>query len=229
MEDVQLPDDRGGSGDLTGAEQAFLDKYVGVGAEELLAKTQRIDPRGQDALGGLIAAPGAPETAGLGKDFRNEDEHLRTLAEVQLVSFTVGQSEFALPITAIQEVIKYVAPTKLPSAPSSISGIINLRGRVTPLLRLRRMLGIAEGKDTVREKFIVVCSHGGLQVGLMVDAVVTMYRALGEDIEWGLESHVGVDARHLAGLLKKDERLISILSIESLTKGVLRSQGGSNA
>ena len=148
---------------------------------------------------------------------------------MQLVSFTVGPNEFALPITAIQEVIKYVAPTKLPSAPSSISGIINLRGRVTPLLRLRRMLGIAVGQEAAREKFIVVCSHGGLQVGLMVDAVVTMYRARGEDIEWGLESHVGVDARHLAGLLKKDERLISILSIESLTKGVLRSQGGINA
>lgn len=220
MDNVRLPSEERGN-DMTDAEKAFLDKYVGVGGDELLESTPVADPRGDAVVSGMAAPEGAA-TDDL-PDGMNEDEWLREQTEIQLVSFMVGDREFAMPITATQEVIKTVPVTKLPSAPGFIVGIINLRGRVTPLLRLKTLLGVSTDKE---DRFIVVCRHKGLQVGLMINAVATMYRVSGQDIEWGLESHVGVNAEYLVGLLKNDDKLIGILSVDGLTHGVLKLQEG---
>ena len=232
MDEVNLPGEGPGDGEnrpLTEAEQAFLDKYVGADQRQLLAEAPAVDPRGADAVPGFARdeatpdAGAAPETEPPG----SFDDWLKEQQEVQLVSFMLGGREFALPITAIQEVIKLTPVTKLPSAPDFIHGIINLRGRVTPLLRLRRLLGLAKGEE--QDRFTVICSHRGLQVGLLIHAVNTMYRVGGDEVEWGLESNVGVSAEFLVGLLKRGEKLVSILSIDSLTEGVLRMQGGVDA
>ena len=137
------------------------------------------------------------------------------------MSFSLLGREYALPITVIQEVIRYVKPTKLPSAPPCISGIINLRGRVTPLVSLRLLMGIPGEQE---DRFIVICRHRGLQIGLMIGAVSTMYKASGNDLEWNVEGNIGVSAQLLMGLFKSNEKLISILSIDNLVQVVL--QGG---
>lgn len=221
MENVRLPSEERGSG-MTDAEQAFLDKYVGVGQDDLIRSTPVVNPRGDAVVSAMAKAPRVEDDHAQ-PDGVNEDEWLREQTEIQLVSFMVGDREFALPITATQEVIRAIPATKLPTAPDFIVGIINLRGRVTPLMRLKKLLGVRTEKE---DRFIVVCRHKGLQVGLMINAVATMYRVPGKDIEWGLESHVGVSAQYLVGLLKTDSKLIGILSVDSLTHGVLQLQGG---
>lgn len=228
VEDVRLPDadDKGRA--LTGAEQAFLDKYLGVDQAKVLAQAQRLDPRGEDVVGGF-AGPvgGAPDPAGEAqRSEQHSDESMRSQATVRLVSFSILGREYALPITVIQEVIRFMKPTKLPSAPPYIAGIINLRGRVTPLVCLRQLMGISGDQE---ERFIVVCRHKGLQVGLMINAVSTMYQASGEDLEWSVEAHVGVSANLLLGLYKSGEKLISILSIDNLVQGVLQGGGSVHA
>lgn len=227
IEDVQLPPEGGQDKSLSQAEQAFLDKYVGLGQDSLLAKTPRVDPRGDAVLAGL----GTKVASGRGEDQGTDagfEARVREMSEVQLVSFAVNGREFALPIMVIQEVIKYVPPTKLPTAPSFIAGIINLRGKVTPLLRLRALMGL-KADQGVDDRFIVVCRHKGLQIGLMIQSVATMYRARHEDVDWGVAAHFGDSAEFLMGLLKNGEKLVSILSIDSLVEGVLRREGGGHA
>lgn len=232
VEDVRLPDVDDAGRALTSAEQAFLDKYLGVEQQaKVLAQAQRIDPRGEDVVAGL-----GPDAASQGRERSDEhandrsdehsDERMRNQAEIRLVSFSLLGREYALPITVIQEVIRYMKPTKLPSAPAFVAGIINLRGRVTPLVSLRLLLGIPGEEE---DRFIVICRHRGLQVGLMINAVSTMYRASGAELEWGVESHVGVNAHLLLGLYKSGERLISILSIDNLVQGVLQGGGATHA
>lgn len=228
VEDVRLPDVDDAGRALTSAEQAFLDKYLGVEQQaKVLAQAQRIDPRGEDVVAGL-----GPDAASQGAERANDrsdehsDERMRNQAEIRLVSFSLLGREYALPITVIQEVIRYMKPTKLPSAPAFVAGIINLRGRVTPLVSLRLLLGIPGEEE---DRFIVICRHRGLQVGLMINAVSTMYRASGAELEWGVESHVGVNAHLLLGLYKSGERLISILSIDNLVQGVLQGGGATHA
>lgn len=215
VDDVRLPEVDDAGRDLTGAEQAFLDKYLGVEREKVLAQAARLDPRGDDVVGGIVPR-GAQET---GEE--HSDEKMRTQADIRLVSFSLLGREYALPIMVIQEVIRFVKPTKLPSAPACIAGIINLRGRVTPLVSLRILLGIPGEQE---DRFIVVCRHKGLQIGLMINAVSTMYKANGDDLEWNVEGNVGVNAHLLLGLYKSGEKLISILSIDNLVQVVL--QGG---
>ncbi len=224
IENVELPADTRG-GPLSSAEQAFIDKYVGIGGESLLANTPLVDPRGDAVLPGLSRSgrPGAADQ-GTGEDF---EALVREQEEVRLVSFLVGGRECALPIMAIQEVIKYVPVTKLPAAPDFIAGIINLRGRVTPLIRLRALMRLAG--DAGDDRFIVVCRHKGLQVGLMIQAVSTMYKARHEEVDWNVTAQFGEDATHLLGLLKVGDKLVSILSIDRLTEDVLRKEGGGHA
>jgi len=215
VDDVRLPDVDDAGRTLTSAEQAFLDKYLGVEREKVLAQAARLDPRGEDVVAG-IALRDSQES---GEE--HSDEKMRTQADIRLVSFSLLGREYALPIMVIQEVIRFVKPTKLPSAPACIAGIINLRGRVTPLVSLRTLLGIPGEQE---DRFIVVCRHKGLQIGLMINAVSTMYKASGDDLEWNVEGNVGVNAHLLLGLYKSGEKLISILSIDNLVQVVL--QGG---
>jgi purine-binding chemotaxis protein CheW len=219
VEDVRLPDVTDPGRTLTGAEEAFLDKYLGVDREKVLAQARRLDPRGDDSVAGFSAAGDAGVQ-------EHSDEDMRNQKDIRLVSFTLMGREFALPITVIQEVIRFVKPTKLPAAPYFITGIINLRGRVTPLVSLRSIMGIPGEQE---DRFIVVCRHRGLQVGLMVNAISTMYLASGDELEWNVEGNVGVSAHLLMGLYKSGERLISILSIDNLVHGVLQGGGSSHA
>ncbi|PKN06838.1 MAG: chemotaxis protein CheW [Deltaproteobacteria bacterium HGW-Deltaproteobacteria-8] len=219
VEDVRLPDVTDPGRTLTGAEEAFLDKYLGVDREKVLAQARRLDPRGDDSLADFS---GSEDAAAI----EHSDENMRNQKDIRLVSFTLMGREFALPITVIQEVIRFVKPTKLPAAPYFITGIINLRGRVTPLVSLRLIMGIPGDQE---DRFIVICRHRGLQVGLMVNAISTMYLASGDELEWNVEGNVGVSAHLLMGLYKSGERLISILSIDNLVHGVLQGGGSSHA
>lgn len=225
VEDVRLPDTDDKSRSLTGAEQAFLDKYLGVDQAGVLAQTRRMDPRGEDVVAGFAGSAPDPVAEAQQSD-QHSDESMRSQETVRLVSFSILGREYALPITVIQEVIRFMKPTKLPSAPPYIAGIINLRGRVTPLVCLRQLMGISGDQE---ERFIVVCRHKGLQVGLMINAVSTMYQASGDDLEWSVEAHVGVSANLLLGLYKSGEKLISILSIDNLVQGVLQGGGSVHA
>lgn len=215
VDDVRLPDADDLGRDLTSAEQAFLDKYLGVERDKVLAQARRLDPRGDDVVAGI--APGD----GLVASEEHSDEKMRSQSEIRLVSFSILGREYALPIMVIQEVIRFVKPTKLPAAPACIAGIINLRGRVTPLVSLRTLLDMPGDQE---DRFIVVCRHKGLQIGLMINTVSTMYKASGDDLEWNVEGNVGVHAHLLLGLYKSGEKLISILSIDNLVQVVL--QGG---
>jgi purine-binding chemotaxis protein CheW len=212
LENVRPPDE-GEKGGYTATEQAFLQKYLGVDADRAMADVPSTEPEARDVIFSGQADPGL-ETS---EDF---EERLKEENEIQLVSFHMGGREFALPITVIQEVIKILPAIKLPQAPDFLAGVLDLRGRVTPVLILRELLLDAPGDE--QDKFIIIARHRGLQVGLMMHQVATMYRSTQDSIEWGVESHVGADAQFVLGLLKQDDKLISILSIDRLVESVIR-------
>ena len=207
----------GGGGEFTAAERAFMQKYLGVEEGDLLRRIG-IDP----ARAGGAGAAGA--AAGLEDEAESLDARLRNEPVLQMVGFFLGAQEFAVPTEAVQEVIKYAAPTRLPAAPSFVAGIVNLRGRVTPLVRLRELLGVYDGGDAAgsEDRFIIVCRRRGLQMGMMIERVHTMYRVPQQDIDWAIESHLGISVDFVSGLLKADERLISIVSVDKILDCVLK-------
>ncbi|MBZ2172909.1 chemotaxis protein CheW [Nitratidesulfovibrio sp. SRB-5] len=210
----------GGGGEFTAAERAFMQKYLGVEEGDLLRRIG-IDPVRAGGAGGAGAAGAA---AGLEDEAESLDARLRNEPVLQMVGFFLGAQEFAVPTEAVQEVIKYAAPTRLPAAPSFVAGIVNLRGRVTPLVRLRELLGVYDGGDAAgsEDRFIIVCRRRGLQMGMMIERVHTMYRVPQQDIDWAIESHLGISVDFVSGLLKADERLISIVSVDKILDCVLK-------
>lgn len=206
-----------GHGDFTAAERAFMQKYLGVEESDILRRIG-IEPSRAGASGVADAA------AGLEDEVEALDMRLRHEPVLQMVGFFLGTQEFAVPTEAVQEVIKFSTPTRLPAAPSFVAGIVNLRGRVTPLVRLRDLLGAHEGDGggEGEDKFIIVCRRRGLQMGMMIERVHTMYRAPQQDIDWSMESYLGVSVDFVSGLLKANEHLVSIVSVDKILDCVLK-------
>lgn len=145
---------------------------------------------------------------------------LRSENELQMVGFYLGKQEFTVPTLAVQEVIRYEAPAKMPSSPDFVAGVINLRGKMTPLVHLRDMLEIRQPRET-EDRFIIVCRRKGLQIGLIIERVHTMYRVPQKDIDWGIEGHLGINVDFISGLLKLNESLVGIVSVDRLIDHVL--------
>lgn len=216
-----------GEDSLSPAEQAFLEKYLGMDAGRALSEMGMDTPSAEpeSVFRGAVQTSGSPAAGSPDSDDGEPDDldqTLRESEELQLVSFHVGAQEFAIPITMVQEVIRYMQPTKLPAAPYFLAGIVNLRGRVTPLVRLRDLLRIPEEKEDA-DRFIVVCRRKGLQMGLMIETVHTMYRVRQDQMEWGIENQLGGNVDYVSGLMKQDERLVGIVSVDRIVESVLKS------
>ncbi|MDR1243493.1 MAG: chemotaxis protein CheW [Deltaproteobacteria bacterium] len=148
------------------------------------------------------------------------DHFLRNEAELQMVAFYVGDQEFTVPTVIVQEVIHYSPPVKLPVAPPFVAGVINLRGKVTPLVYLRDILEVKQ-KIKREDRFIVICRYQGLQIGLIIEKVHSMYRVTQKDIDWGIEAHLGINVDYVSGLLKHDDHLIGIVAVDKIVTNLL--------
>lgn len=199
-------------GEFTDAERAFMEKYMGVDASSTL-KAIGIDAPLSGASRGGEGAPEPQEEA--------LEDVLRRTPELLMVGFFLGRQEFVVPTLAVQEVIRSSAPARLPAAPAFVAGVINLRGKVTPLIRLRDMLDTASDQGN-ENQFIIVCRRRGLQFGLMIDRVHTMYRVPQSDIDWGVETHLGSNMDLISGLLKLRDDLVGIVSVDKIVEVVVQ-------
>jgi len=144
-------------------------------------------------------------------------EHEKSEQELQLVTFRLASEEYGLPITKVQEINRLVPVTKLPQTPNFLEGIINLRGRIIPVIDLRKRfaMAISDHDDDTR---IIIVEIKGQIVGLTVDAVTEVIRINTANIELPPES-VAVDSRYIDGVGKIDERLIILLDIDNILTG----------
>jgi purine-binding chemotaxis protein CheW len=132
--------------------------------------------------------------------------------ELQLVIFTLAKEEYALSITAVQEINRLVPITKLPQTPDFMEGIINLRGRIIPVIDLRKRfaLTIADATDDSR---IIVVEIKGQTVGIIVDAVTEVVRLQSDSIE-PAPTAFAVDSQYIQGVGKLENRLLILLDLD---------------
>ncbi|MGH2708293.1 MAG: chemotaxis protein CheW, partial [Actinomycetota bacterium] len=90
--------------------------------------------------------------------------------ELHLVTFALDREEFGIPIDQVREVIRVGDITRVPQAPSHVRGVINLRGRILPVVEIRTRLGLTAAVITPHSRVVVVESHARV-LGLLVDAV----------------------------------------------------------
>ena len=102
------------------------------------------------------------------------------------LTFTLGREEYGIGILKVREIIGLLEITSVPRTPDHIKGVINLRGKVIPVISLRSKFGIPEEEPTDRTCIIVVeigGTGGAIPIGIIVDSVSEVLNIPGEDIE----------------------------------------------
>ena len=146
------------------------------------------------------------------KDLKGQSEEL-----LQLVSFNIGQEEFGLGIQSIQEINRMVEITRVPNSPEFVSGVINLRGKVIPIVNLRKRFGFPP-KENDRNTRIIVVELGGMVVGFVVDSVSEVLRIPKNITEPPPSIIAGIGSEYITAVAKLDNRLLILLDLERVLK-----------
>lgn len=135
----------------------------------------------------------------------------------QFLSFRLDEEDYAIDILRVQEIKCWDTPTRLPSTPAYIKGVINLRGEIVPLVCLRERFGLklAEGNSpTPQAVVIVVRTTAGRTVGLVVDAVQDVHTLTTEDIQPPPRLGPLGDADYLLGLAAVGNKMLILLDVD---------------
>ncbi|MGE5353083.1 MAG: chemotaxis protein CheW, partial [Acidobacteriota bacterium] len=132
---------------------------------------------------------------------------------LQLVSFTVGSEEFGIDILRVQEIIRMIEITQIPNSPDFIDGVINLRGKVIPVINLRKKLGW-EKIEQDRNTRIVVVDLNGKTTGFIVDGVSEVLRIPGNITEAPPAITAGVNSDFITSIARLEDRLLILLDLE---------------
>jgi purine-binding chemotaxis protein CheW len=132
----------------------------------------------------------------------------------QLVIFSLGSEEYALPITRVQEIIRYAEPRSVASQTAWIRGVINLRGKIVPVCDLAERLGLSLERPETAKIVIVETAVG--TAGVIVDDVDEVLTVSPEQ----LEDVPTADAAYVDAVAKVGERLAVLLNPDGLFAGV---------
>lgn len=133
----------------------------------------------------------------------------------KLVSFQIGSEEFAIDIIMVQEIIKMFDITRVPKALFYVEGVINLRGRVIPIINIRKRLGLPIRSYDKNTKIIVVEINKKI-LGFIVDAVSEVIEISNSTIEPPPSIMGEVDSEFISGIGKLNDRLLVLLDLEKV-------------
>jgi purine-binding chemotaxis protein CheW len=134
---------------------------------------------------------------------------------LQLVGFTIGGEEFGVDILKVQEINRTVDVTRVPNTPDHIDGVINLRGKVIPIINLRSRFGM-ERKEHDSATRIIVVEVNKMIVGFVVDSVSEVLRIPRSVTEAPPAIVGGVDSDYITAIGKLEDRLLILLDLEKV-------------
>jgi purine-binding chemotaxis protein CheW len=137
------------------------------------------------------------------------------MSEFQVVVCRLGDENYGLDIGSVYEIIRFQQCTAVPASPPFIDGVINLRGRIIPVMDLSSRFGMARSATTNSSR-IIVAGSGGTRVGLVVDAVTEVLMLAEEAIEPTPEVAAGYDSTYLRGIAKLSDQLVILLDLGAL-------------
>ncbi|RQD58795.1 MAG: chemotaxis protein CheW [Desulfonatronovibrio sp. MSAO_Bac4] len=136
---------------------------------------------------------------------------------LQLVTFKVGSEEFGIEIFSVKEIIRMLNITKVPKAPDFVEGVVNLRGKVIPIIDMRKRFGM-DSLNHDKHTRIVVVEMENVMVGYVVDAVSEVLRIPSDTVEPPPSVVAGIDAEYINGVGKLENRLLIMLDLNKLLK-----------
>lgn len=131
----------------------------------------------------------------------------------KFLTFSLADQEYGIAILKVQEIIGMMPITRVPRTPDFIRGIINLRGKVVPIVDLRLKFGM-EAKAQTEETCMIVVRTGGIEMGVIVDRVSEVLDVPEDEIENAPSFGVAVDTNFILGIGKTAGRINLLLDID---------------
>ena len=133
----------------------------------------------------------------------------------EFLTFALGSEEYGIPILTVQEIIGYQRPTPLPNSPAWVSGVVNIRGVVIPVVDVRSQFGMME-KEYDELSVIIVTQVAGRVIGSVVDQVNDVLSFTLDQMQETPEVSDQVNIKFITGLGKLDDRLVMFVDMEEI-------------
>lgn len=136
---------------------------------------------------------------------------------IQLVSFNLDAEEYGIDVLKVREIIRMPNVTRVPNTPCYVEGVINLRGKVIPVMSLRKRFNLGETENDKQTRIMVMEVEGEL-MGFIVDSVSEVIRISESEIQPPppvVKS--GIDQECMSGVINQPERLLVLLDLEKVS------------
>jgi purine-binding chemotaxis protein CheW len=134
---------------------------------------------------------------------------------LQLVTFRLAHEEFGIDIKKVQEINRMIDITKIPNAPAYIEGVVNLRGKIVPIVSLRTKLGLGK-TDHDKATRIMVVEIEGTVLGFIVDSVSEVLRIQDPKIEAPPSIADSNESTYIKGIINLTDRILMLLDLNVL-------------
>lgn len=149
------------------------------------------------------------------RDQKDKDDASGEL--IQLVSFKLDEEEYGVDVLKVREIIRMPSITRVPNTPHYVEGVINLRGKVIPIMSIRRRFGLGEVENDKSTRIMVMDVDGEL-MGFIVDSVSEVIRISEKEIQPPPPvATSGVDQECMSGVINQPERLLVLLDLEKMS------------
>lgn len=146
------------------------------------------------------------------------DQHGERIGEerMQLVSFNLADEEYGVEVLRVREIIRMPNITRVPNTPTFVEGVINLRGKVIPIISLRKRFNL-DSADIDGRTRIMVMELGSELTGFVVDSVAEVIRISAGEIQPAPPVIAGgIEQEYLAGVVNREDRLLVLLDLNRL-------------
>lgn len=134
---------------------------------------------------------------------------------LQLVSFNLEEEEYCIEILKVKEIIKIMKVTNLPNSPDFVEGVINLRGKIIPVVDLRKKLELPQAAHTANTRIIVV-DIMNRTIGFIVDKVSEVLRIPTSILESPADLVVGINSEYINSIARYNDRLLILIEVEKV-------------
>lgn len=135
---------------------------------------------------------------------------------IQLVSFNLEKEEYGINVLMVREIIRMLNITRVPNTPQYVEGVINLRGKVIPIINLRKKFDLVDSEYDKRTRIMVMEVVGEL-MGFIVDEVSEVIRISEKEIQPPPPAvSSGIEQECMAGVINQADRLLVLLDLERM-------------
>ena len=145
----------------------------------------------------------------------NNENKVDVENSINLVTFKLGNNEYAIDIMQAKEIIKMEKITLIPNAPDYVEGVINLRGNIIPIVDLKKRFNLDENEGE-KNTGIIIVKIDDVDMGIIIDAISKVVSIATSNIQPPPPMLSGIGQKYIKGVAKLEDKLLVVLDLEKL-------------